>query len=349
MKLVEHLYALKLPFQAARIKCVAHMVLALIRVRSVNLAELAVVLNDAVDIASNYRRLQRFFAQVDFNSSIVGTIIFSLLPQQTDITICIDRTEWGCPMKRRNLLVATAVVGPLSVPIAWLSIPLGCSSTKDRIKLIERVLQIVPRQAINALVADREFFGKEWFTYLHEENIPFCIRLRVQTPTYGQDGKISVPALFPAMRNGNVRRHSQPRLVYGVPLILTAKRLRTGMLYLASTPSIAKPRKIYQRRWKIESFFQACKGRGFRLEATGLVHPDRIARLFSLVALTFTWMQLTGRRQEQRKARATNKHQRHRISLFRLGLDTVQQLVCNSLNQASLKQLRPVVALLIPP
>ena len=54
----------------------------------------------------------------------------------------------------------------------------GNSSTPHRIGLIQRYLRVFGASSIKALLADREFIGDEWLSYLVESNIPFVIRLR---------------------------------------------------------------------------------------------------------------------------------------------------------------------------
>ena len=49
-----------LPWHRARLACLCSTILALLQVRTVNLASLAVVLSGKATIASNYKRLQRF-------------------------------------------------------------------------------------------------------------------------------------------------------------------------------------------------------------------------------------------------------------------------------------------------
>ncbi|WP_027876522.1 hypothetical protein [Meiothermus cerbereus] len=70
-----------LQWHRARLDFLAAFVLALIRVRSVNLAQIAVALNPWVHIASNYRRCQRFLAGFSFDQETIGRLILQLLYQ----------------------------------------------------------------------------------------------------------------------------------------------------------------------------------------------------------------------------------------------------------------------------
>lgn len=57
----------------------------------------------------------------------------------------------------------------------------GNSKTNFRINLMGMLLLIVPINRIKFLLADREFIGKEWFQYLENKGIRFCIRMKENT------------------------------------------------------------------------------------------------------------------------------------------------------------------------
>ncbi len=56
---------LHLDWHLARIKCLSSLIVALFKVRTVNLAEVATAFPGTAEIESHYRRLQRFFKQVE--------------------------------------------------------------------------------------------------------------------------------------------------------------------------------------------------------------------------------------------------------------------------------------------
>ncbi len=50
--------------------------------------------------------------------------------------------------------------------------------TKERIALIQRFIAIFGKDRIVNVFADREFIGEQWFTWLIEQDINFCIRVK---------------------------------------------------------------------------------------------------------------------------------------------------------------------------
>lgn len=61
-----------LNWHQARIDLAANFILALIRVGSVNLAEIATAFSGRSQVSSNYRRLQRFFKDFDLHSQLTN-------------------------------------------------------------------------------------------------------------------------------------------------------------------------------------------------------------------------------------------------------------------------------------
>ena len=86
----------------------------------------------------------------------------------------------------------------------------------------------------------------------------------------------------------------------------------------------------YGQRWSIETAFGFLKSKGFHLEETRLTQPARLALLIGLLAVGLLWCLLIGLQRHQQKPIVKKKHGRRAISLFRLGLDRLQQLICHT-------------------
>ncbi|MBK8888390.1 MAG: transposase [Saprospiraceae bacterium] len=51
---------------------------------------------------------------------------------------------------------------------------------------------------------------------------------------------------------------------------------------------------VYGQRWQIESMFKNMKSNGFHMEDTHLQKDSRIETLIGLIALSYSWMLITG-------------------------------------------------------
>lgn len=102
----------------ARLEFMASFVMALIKVRTVNLAQIAVGLNPLMKIGSNYWHCQGFLAEFSFEQEVVGGLILSLLPEGK-LTLCIDHTEWNLGRVSINILFIGAAYQGVAYPLVW--------------------------------------------------------------------------------------------------------------------------------------------------------------------------------------------------------------------------------------
>jgi hypothetical protein len=71
--------------------------------------------------------------------------------------------------------------------------------------------------------------------------------------------------------------------------------------------------------------FGCLKRRGFDLEGTHLTRADRLCRLMAVLTLAFSWAYVTGAWLFEQAPWKLKKHGRLAVSVFRRGLDWLQQ------------------------
>ena len=105
----------------------------------------------------------------------------------------------------------------------------GNSNTQERIDLLGQVLTLLGSDKIDCLVADREFIGAEWFAWLKAHHISFCIRIRHDMKVSRTTGALS-PAhnFFRSLPRATSCCLIGPRLVCGHWLWLSGMHLPTG-------------------------------------------------------------------------------------------------------------------------
>jgi hypothetical protein len=216
------------------------------------------------------------------------------------------------------------------VPLLWTVLPgKGNSSTAARIALIERYLAHFPASTIGILLADREFLGAEWLEFLNDNNVPFAIRLREDLRVVTEDG--CELTLFARLHRRQATRTFRARLWTqredGATFHFAAKRLRDGWLVVVSNLPPRRALAAYRGRWAIESMFGDAKTRGLNIEDTRLTCPRKLALLMAIVAIALAWAgrvaaDLLGTRDPARKS-----HGHLARSRFRIGLDTIRNLL----------------------
>lgn len=288
----------RLPWHGARIGFLAQFLLALFKVRSVSLAELATGFGGGAKVESHYKRLQRFFRAFDLDQAALARLLVRLVSVgEGPWRLAMDRTHWRFGKADINFLVLGVVWRGVALPLFWTVLDkAGNSDTDERIALMERFLQVFGVGRIGALLADREFVGEAWFRWLQQQGIPFHQRLRRNTLVPYASRKVRLDQLFGALKPGESRVLSDPHMGWGCSGHLSALRLQDGdFLVLASSDfSPDQALATYADRWQIETLFGCLKSRGFNLEDTHLTHPERLAKLMGLLALAFAWACRTG-------------------------------------------------------
>ena len=159
-----------LTMNKARLTCLALITLAIIQVQSSNLKQIARGFVKG-STNSNYRRLQRFFAQVDIDQDQLAKFIYQLFDLD-EVIISIDRTNWKWGKKNINIFLLSVVHQGIAIPLYWTLLDKkGNSNSNERCELIQKFINTFGADKIQYVLADREFVGKEWFQWLNKEQI----------------------------------------------------------------------------------------------------------------------------------------------------------------------------------
>jgi len=283
-----------LPWHGARIGFLAQFLLALLKVRSVNLAELATGFGGKAKVDSHYKRLQRFFRSFDIDYDDLARLLVRLVPVgDGPWRLTMDRTNWQFGKVDINFLVLGIAYRGIALPVFWTVLnKAGNSNTAERIALMERFLAVFGAAKIAALLADREFVGEDWFLWLLRSGIPFHQRLKRDTLVPNSWNRmLRLDTLFGSLKPGEYRHLPGRRPVWGCFVHISALCLDDGnFLFIASSGAPqADAINAYADRWQIETLFGCLKSRGFNFEDTHLTDPGRLGKLMGLLALAFAW------------------------------------------------------------
>jgi hypothetical protein len=316
-----------------RARLLSLFITALIKARTVNLADIATVFANKSKTESNYRRIQRFFKEYPLQSKSIGKMLLSLLPKDKQFIVAIDRTNWQFGNQDINILMITIVYRGIGFPICWrLLDKKGNSNYKERIELMEEFLEIVPIERIKSLVADREFDGKEWIGYLNEKRIKFHIRVK-HTLTYNshrKEGGKRIKKILDVRKGYKYFIYPHKVVIFKQMLHIGGKRLESGdYLIIISNTSPEKALEDYKQRWSIEKLFNKFKTRGFNLEATQMKNLSKLGKLIGIVSIAYAWSFLTGEMLKQSYKIKIFTNPKRVKSSFDQGLKYLRKIICN--------------------
>jgi hypothetical protein len=183
-------------------------------------------------------------------------------------------------------------VGDRSLPLAWHveagEANIGFAGQKI---LLERVLAWLPAGAAVMLLADRFYPSEPLFSWLHEQQWQYRLRLKgnllvdIGCRDIGTTGQLA---------EGRRERYEPDARLFGsgvptsIGVLHEAGHKEPWIIAMDCLPTEAAVRD-YGSRWAIEPLFSDFKTRGFGLEDTHLEAPDRLARLMLIMAMGMYW------------------------------------------------------------
>ncbi|PZO45852.1 MAG: IS4 family transposase [Phormidesmis priestleyi] len=321
-----------LGWHGARVAFLSLFLVALFRVKTVNLAEVATGFAGGAKAASNYKRIQRFLRSFELNYDQIAQLVVRLVGIPKPWVLSVDRTTWEFGSVTINILMLGVGHQGVAFPLFWhLLDKRGNSNTQERFDQLVEFLCVFAPEDIAYLTADREFVGAQWFALLMAEPVTrFRIRIRESELLFDGQKFLKTAIVFQDLQPQQSKVLTRKRRLWGHWLYLAGLRLDDGSLLVVATnhaPSTAIA--DYAHRWGIETWFGCLKTRGFCLEATHLKDPDRLKKLIALLTLAFCWAHQVGEWMVEQRPIKIKKHGRKARSIFRMGLDHLRQILLN--------------------
>ena len=102
----------------SRIDCFGNLLLGLISSQTVNLSKISRNFKNNNKISSNYRRIQNFFKDVEFDFDEVAKFnTHQLLSSRSKWNLILDRTNWQFGKTDINILVLSVAYEGIAIPL----------------------------------------------------------------------------------------------------------------------------------------------------------------------------------------------------------------------------------------
>lgn len=272
-------------------------IMTLYKVKTINYDRLASGFDTKANKSISYRRIQRFMADFDLPIKIISILIFSLLPEKTNLSLVLDRTNWKFGAKNINILMLGVSYKNVAFPLMFKMLDkCGNSDAEERIDLIKKYNEWFGKQSINCLLADREFVGGKWLEFLNKKDIRYYIRIRnnFKIYSYKKQGEIKAFWLFNNLKVGEFYHYPKILELHGQRCYLSCSKTfdRDENMEFLNIVSFNKPEQAmayYKQRWQIETLFRGLKTSGFNIEDTHVTDLERLEKLFALTMIAFVW------------------------------------------------------------
>jgi hypothetical protein len=296
---------------------------AMIKARSIIFSEMADKINRDALPSSIERRIQDFFQKVDFDYEQLLVLLICFVPHDK-VVLSIDRTEWDRGSTQYNILCVLASVGKMGVPLYFemLDNKSGNSNSEDRIRVLKRIVETLGKDRIAYLVMDREFIGHKWLGWLKCQGIRFCVRVPKHHTILFADGQRTTAN---ELLHDEGITHAEDVVVNQIVVNLYVGTDTNGdLLYLIGNLPATELKVAYRKRWNIEVFFQALKGRGFHLEKSGLRSLTKMRKLFAVACIAYTICWAAAIEDAKLRPVKRKKHGYPQYSIFRRGLNLIR-------------------------
>jgi len=302
------------------------MINGIIKSRSVVFSEIADKIDKDIKTKSIERRIQDFFQKVNIDYGQLCLFLLSFV-HHDDLVLSIDRTEWDFGQVQVNILCVVISIGKMAVPLYFemLENNSGNSNWEDRQKLFKSLIKVIGKERIRIVLMDREFIGEKWLSWLKDKEISFCVRVPKHHSILLSDGtKTTAEKIL-----SNCSCAYLPKVIVdGVSVNLSLSFDKKGeLLYLIGTEPSSKLRGWYKKRWTIEVFFQALKGRGFNLEKSSLNQVEKYRKLFAIVSMAYTICWAIGIEDGRTNPVRRKAHNYPQYSVFRRGLNIIREFL----------------------
>ncbi|KYC34957.1 transposase [Scytonema hofmannii PCC 7110] len=279
-------------------------------IKKVSLEALATNLPIPILFESRRKKLQRFLSLPFLTIEkiwfpIVTTWLSTYFQSDKMIYVVIDRTAWGCI----NLFVISVVWDKRAFPVYFeLLSKLGSSNLNEQKLLISQVLPIFKDYKI-CLLGDREFCSVKLASWLREQGISFCLRLKknefieMEHEIWQELNDLGLsPGISFFLQGVKVTKQKGftnfnvackwRRKIQGIAP-------KEGWFIATNLVTLELAIAAYKRRFDIEEMFRDFKSGGYNLEDTK-VSNKRLISLILLIAIAYTSATIHGQQIKQK-------------------------------------------------
>ena len=210
------------------------------------------------------------------------------------------------------------LVDNVVIPIFWDNLDKeGSSNTKERKNIIEDYINVIGKDNIDILMADREFIGSEWFKWLNKEKINFMIRVRSNINIIIENkSKKKLKNIFRKYKYKEVRGY-----VLDEEFRVMGKKINKKESLIIITNCTNRVLEEYSNRWSIENMFSCFKTRGFNMESTKLEDSKKLEKLFTILSLSYIWAIMVGKIYYKKDSKVRKDLNCRSKSIFKIGVE----------------------------
>jgi hypothetical protein len=222
-----------------------------------------------------------------------------------------------------------------ALPLAWRvrQAPKGHFPEDLHIAVVELLYEVIPAGAKVVFLGDGEFDGTTLLDTLNKMGWSYVCRTAMNTTATWDGQPFRLDTLGACLKPGRLIELKDgycTQAAYGPIMVLCcwAKGYQEPLYLISNMATAEEACRLYQKRFRMETFFSDQKSRGFHIHKSHLADVQRLARLLIAACLAYIWVVYLGALCEKEQWRAIiHRTQRCDLSLFQLGLRFLEYIL----------------------
>jgi hypothetical protein len=320
---------------ARHLTTLAALISGIVASKSTQLPHIATHVPDGHLPESRIKRFARWVKNAHVTEEVYflpyATLLLQHLAVQT-LVLVIDGSVVG---RGCVALMLHVVYKGRALPLAW-QVRQGAKGhfPEDlHIALVQQVHKLVPPGASVVLLGDGEFDGIRLQHTLHEYRWSYVVRTGSHITVMWDGDHFRCETVAACIKPGTLVELRDVRMTeeaYGPLMLLCcwAKGYKAPLYLVTNMAAAEEACRLYEKRFRIETFFSDQKSRGFHIHKSHLAEPMRLSRLLMAACLAYIWIVYLGALCEQDGwIRIIHRVDRCDLSLFQLGLRLLDYLL----------------------
>jgi Transposase DDE domain len=320
---------------ARHLTTLAALISGIVGSKSTQLPHIATKVPDGTKPESRVKRFARWCDNAHILEEVYflpyADVLLRHLALQT-VVLVMDGSGVG---RGCTALMIHVVYKGRALPLAWRvrQAPKGHFPEDLHIAMVALMREVIPEGAHVVFLGDGEFDGTALQATLNEAGWSYACRTALSTvatwegETFRLDtlGACSKPGTLIALQEVKFTRDA-----YGPVMVLScwAKGYHEPQYLVSNMATAEEACRLYEKRFRIETFFSDQKSRGFHIHKSHMSDVQRLSRLLIAACLAYIWIVYLGSVCEKEQWRPIiHRRKRCDLSLFQLGLRFLEHLL----------------------
>jgi Transposase DDE domain len=320
---------------ARHVQTLAALISGIVGSKSTQLPHIATKVPDGTKPESRVKRFARWVDNAHILEEVYflpyAAVLLRHLALQT-VVLVMDGSGVG---RGCTALMIHVVSKGRALPLAWRvrQAPKGHFPEELHIALVDLISGLIPAGTPVVLLGDGEFDGPKLPHTLQQAGWSYACRTATSTVALWESETFRLEALGACLKPGRLIELKEvycTRDAYGPIMVLCcgAKGYHKPLYLVSNMATAEEACRLYEKRFRIETFFSDQKSRGFHIHKSHMSDVQRLSRLLIAACLAYIWIVYLGSVCEKERWRPLiHRRKRCDLSLFQLGLRLLEHFL----------------------